>query len=362
MIDKDEWLNTPEPTEDPSPEYQILGDPDKEHREAAWRIAIGLQDVDHLRPSEFLIDVANQNIAGEITSAKAKEMVDEYYKKKSAHSDKNRTSEADLVASRINCEIQANGFCFSAQEYLSTHYFLFKGIYKFAGKFRDYEIGKSEWVLNGESVNYGVVSRLRDNLKYDIEEEKKFNFQIIEDDVFIKHMANFISNLWQNHIFGEGNTRATAVFFIKYLHSLGFDYVNNNMFEKYSWYFRNALVRANYTNPSKGIQATTYYLEQFLRNLILGEHNELHNRDIHVNNINIAKSLEVEQAAQNNMTMYELHVINAIRKNPEITQDEIAKQIGRSVRTVKTLTKSLADKGAIKRENGKRYGYWIITL
>lgn len=362
VIDKNEWLKTKEPVEDPSPEYIILGDPDKEHREAAWRIAIGLQDVDHLRPSEFLIDIANQNIAGKITSTKAKELVDDYYKKKSAYASSNRTAEADLVASRINCELQRNGFCFSPQEYLSTHYYLFKGIYKHAGQYRDYEIAKSEWVLNGESVNYGIVSRLSDNLKYDIEEEKNFDFTIIEDDQLIKHMAKFLSNLWQNHIFEEGNTRTTAVFFIKYLRNLGFDYINNNMFEKYSWYFRNALVRANYGNIDKGIRETTYYLELFLRNLILGEHNELHNRDIHVNNIDLAKSLQVKHAAQNNMTMYELQVVNAMRNDPEITQDQIAKKIGRSVRTVKTLTKSLSKKGAIKRENGKRYGYWVVNL
>lgn len=144
MIDKDEWLNTPEPTEDPSPEYIIMGDPDKEHREAAWRIAIGLQDVDHLRPSEYLIDVANQNIAGDITSAQAREIIDDYYKRKAINSTERRTSEADLVASRINQVLQSNGFTFSVGQYLSIHHHLFNGIYKFAGNFRDYEISKSE--------------------------------------------------------------------------------------------------------------------------------------------------------------------------------------------------------------------------
>lgn len=326
MIDKDEWLNTPEPAEDPSPEYIILGDPDKEHREAAWRIAIGLQEVDHLKPSEYLIDVANQNIAGDITSAQAKEIIDDYYKRKASNLTENRTNEADLVASRINQVLQSNGFTFSVGQYLSIHRHLFNGIYKFAGNFRDYEISKSEWVLNGESVTYGLAFRLRDTINYDIEEEKKFSFEFIEEQEFIKHITKFISNLWQIHIFGEGNTRATAVILIKYLQTFGFDYVNNDMFEKHSWYFRNALVRANYENQEKGIKPTTYYMEQFLENLIFGTKHELHNRVIHVNNI------------------------------------EIAKKIGRSLRTVKSLTKSLSDKGAIKRENGKRYGFWVVKI
>lgn len=357
MIDKDEWFNTPEPTEDPSPEYIIMGDPDKEHREAAWRIAIGLQDVDHLKPSEYLIDVANQNIAGDITSAQAKEMIDEYVKRKSANSPHERTSEADLVASRINQLLQSQGFTFSVGQYLSIHYYLFNGIFKFAGQFRDYEISKKEWVLDGDTVQYGLAFQLRDTINHDIEQEKKFNFEIIEDKEFVRHIAKFIANLWQIHIFGEGNTRATAVFLIKYLQHYGFDYVDNDMFEKHSWYFRNALVRANYDNPAKGIRATTYYLERFLENLMFGTKHELHNRDIHVNNIEIAKEFDVPSTSANELTMFELRVLEQIKKNPEIKQAEIAKKVGRSLRTVKSLTKSLVDKGAIKRENGKRYGY-----
>ena len=362
MIDKDEWLNTPEPIEDPSPEYKILGDPDKEHREAAWRIAIGLQDVDHLRPSEYLIEVANQNIAGDINSLEARKMIDEYHHLKKTNESDARTSEADLVASRINCEIQSRTYSFNPPSFLSLHYQLFHGIYKFAGKIRDYNISKSEWVLNGDSVSYGRADKCRETLYYDIEQAMQFKFEIIEDKVFLKKVANFISNLWQNHVFGEGNTRTCAVFLIEYLKGFGFDYVNNDMFEKYSWYFRNALVRANYDNPAKGIRATTYYLERFLENLMFGTKHELHNRDIHVNNIQIAKAFDVPSASANELTMFELRVLEQIKKDPEIKQAEIAKKVGRSLRTVKSLTKSLSDKGAIKRENGKRYGYWVIKI
>ena len=362
MIDKDEWLNTPEPTEDPSPEYIIMGDPDKEHREAAWRIAIGLQDVDHLKPSEYLIEIANKNIDGIITSIEAREMIDEYYEKKKRYSDKNRSKEADLVASRINSMIQSVGNSFSVGSYLATHHNLFKGIYEFAGKFRDYDIWKSEWVLNQETVDYSEFENLEDEVTRCIEQEKDFDFTIIEQEEYVKHMADFVAKLWKIHAFGEGNTRTTAVFFIKRLKSFGFDYINNDMFEKHSWYFRNALVRANYDNPAKGIRATTYYLELFLENLMFGTKHELHNRDIHVNNIEIAKVFDVPSASANELTMFELRVLEQIKKDPEIKQSEIAKKVGRSLRTVKSLTKSLSDKGAIKRENGKRYGYWVVQI
>lgn len=100
-------------------------------------------------------------------------------------------------------------------------------------------------------------------------------------DEIIHHLAVFVSRLWQIHIFGEGNTRTTAVFFIKYLKTLGFS-ATNDIFAKHAWYFRNALVRANYTNLQKDIHETTKYLELFLRNLVLGEKNELHNRYLHI--------------------------------------------------------------------------------
>ena len=104
----------------------------------------------------------------------------------------------------------------------------------------------------------------------------------------IRHLALFVSRLWQIHIFCEGNTRTTAVFFIKYLRTLGFS-ANNDIFAENAWYFRNALVRANYTNLQKGVYETTEYLEVFLRNLLLNERNELNNRHLHISGLLAAK-------------------------------------------------------------------------
>ena len=172
-------------------------------------------------------------------------------------------------------------FSFSPNEYISIHRKLFQGIYSHAGKIRDYNITKKEWVLDGASVVYGSASELRATLEYDFSQEKNFSYRGLSMNEIIHHLAVFVSRLWQIHIFGEGNTRTTAVFFIKYLRTLGFS-VPNDIFAENAWYFRNALVRANYTNLPKGIHETTEYLEAFLRNLLLDEKNELRNRNLHI--------------------------------------------------------------------------------
>ena len=139
-------------------------------------------------------------------------------------------------------------------------------------------------MLDGATVMYGSASELRATLEYDFSQERDFSYKGLSVDEIIHHLAVFISRLWQIHIFGEGNTRTTAVFFIKYLRTLGFS-ATNDIFAENAWYFRNALVRANYTNLQKGVYETTEYLEMFLRNLLLNEKNELHNRNLHINGL-----------------------------------------------------------------------------
>ena len=136
-------------------------------------------------------------------------------------------------------------------------------------------------MLDGETVLYGSATELRATLDYDFSEEKKFSYKNLSMDEIIHHLAFFVSRLWQIHVFGEGNTRTTAVFFIKYLRTLGFD-VTNDIFAENAWYFRNSLVRANYNDLKNGIYETTEYLEIFLRNLMLNEEHPLHNRTLHI--------------------------------------------------------------------------------
>ena len=264
-------------------EYIRQGEPEKKDRAEAWRVAIGLQAVDGLKTSEYLQETARRNIEGEITIDEARELVKEYYIKKTVHDDDDADKEeADRVSSNISKLLQTDAFTYSVAGFAAIHRAIFEGVFKHAGRFRDYDISKKEWVLRNDSVLYGRWQDLRMTVEYDLEQERQFDYTALNKDQMIEHLAKFVAGLWQIHPFGEGNTRTTAIFTIKYLRSLGFS-VNNDMFEHYSWYFRNALVRANYRNVQKGINAEPIFLVRFFRNLLLGETNELKNRYMLVN-------------------------------------------------------------------------------
>ncbi len=284
---------------DPFKEYLKESEPDKAYKGYAWSTAIGLQAVDGLKPSKYLIDTAIENIEGKITMKEAQKLIDSYYEEKPEHlSDDERTEEADKVSSRIAEILSETAFSFSPNEYIAIHRKLFLGIYKHAGTIRDYNITKKEWVLDGATVMYGTASELRATLEYDFSQEKDFCYKGLSMNEIIHHLAVFISRLWQIHIFGEGNTRTTAVFFIKYLRTLGFS-ATNDIFAENAWYFRNALVRANYTNLQKGIHETTEYLEVFLRNLLLNEKNELHNRNMHISGLLNEEKVDIGDIKRN---------------------------------------------------------------
>ncbi len=281
---------------DPFKEYLRESEPDKAHKGYAWSTAIGLQAVDGLKPSKYLIDTAIQNIEGKITMKEAQNLIDSYYEERPVHlSDDERTEEADKVSLRTAEILSEIAFSFSPNEYIAIHRKLFQGIYNHAGKIRDYNITKKEWVLDGATVMYGSASELRATLEYDFSQEKDFSYKGLSMDEIIHHLAVFISRLWQIHIFGEGNTRTTAVFFIKYLRTLGFA-ATNDIFAENAWYFRNALVRANYTNLQKGIHETTEYLELFLRNLLLNEQNELQNRNLNISGLLNKEKVDIQGA------------------------------------------------------------------
>ena len=266
-------------------EYIRQSEPHKREKGYAWQTAIGLQAVDGLKPSEYLKKKARQHIEGEITIDEVKQLVDSYYKSKVARSSsEDRTEEADKVSARITEILSENTFTFSPIEYLAIHRHLFEGIFSHAGQIRDYNITKNEWVLKGATVLYASAGSIRETLEYDFSQEKIFDYKNLNIDEAIRHIARFVSGIWQIHAFGEGNTRTTAVFTIKYLHTFGFNF-SNETFANHSWYFRNALVRANYNDLTKGVYATTEFLEKFFRNLILNEQNELKNRNLQIDEI-----------------------------------------------------------------------------
>lgn len=262
-------------------EYIIQGEPDEKEKALAWSTAIGLQAVDGLKPSEYLLHTAMQNIEGNHTIQEVHQLLDSYYEEKPHQSSDDRTEEADKVSARIVEILSEKAFTFNTHEYLAIHRRLFKGIYSHAGQIRGYNITKKEWVLDGATILYGSASQLRETLEYDLELEKKFSYQGLDFNEILLHVAYFISRLWQIHVFAEGNTRTTVVFLIKYLRILGYD-VENDAFAKNVWYFRNTLVRANYTDVKKNIYETTEFLEEFLKCLLLNQKKEFHNRNLHV--------------------------------------------------------------------------------
>ncbi|WP_127058633.1 Fic family protein [Veillonella ratti] len=270
--------------QDPFKEYIRESEPAKREKGYVWQTAIGLQAVDGLQPSKYLLDTAIRNIEGEISFEEAQQLLQNYYEEKPNTDASNRTEEADKVSARIAALLSERAFSFTPNEYMVIHKELFTGIYPHAGTYRDYNITKKEWVLNGATVLYASASELRATLEYDFSQEKKFSYKNLSMDEIIRHLAAFVAGLWQIHVFGEGNTRTTAVFFIKYLRTLGFD-VTNDIFAKNAWYFRNALVRANYNDLKNGVFETTEFLELFLRNLLLDEENLLQNRAMHIGNI-----------------------------------------------------------------------------
>ena len=362
-------------------EYIRQGEPQEQERGRAWQTAIGLQEVDGLKTSPYLLETARRHIEGVITIGEAKQLIDSYYKSQSGRKEieSERTEEADKVSARITELLQEKTFNFSPAQLTSIHRRLFEGIYKFAGRIRDYNIIKQEWVLRGETVYYASADTISETLDYDMGQERNYSYEGKSIDEAISHLTRFCANLWQIHAFGEGNTRSTAVFMIKYLKTLGFK-VTNDLFATHSWYFRNALVRANYSNLQEGVTETTIYLECFFRNMLLGETTPLRNREMHLDwkpeaDFQSAKSgfqseNESVQSANpalsllpkcKNCTLEEIAVLRVIRQNPAATQKYIATEIGKSERTVKSITVRLTEQGILVRKNGKRNGYWEIV-
>lgn len=258
--------------------YERVAEPHKREKASTWRTAIGLQDVDGLKVSDYLKETAVKHIEGDITIDDVREQLKSYYINKTTHNeDDAEKEEADRVAANIAKLLSEKSFSFTALEFLNIHRHLFEGVFKHAGEVRPYDISKKEWVLQGDSVVYGRAADIMMALRYDIQQENDFSYKGLTTDEIISHIVDFVTLLWQNHPFREGNTRTTAVFVIKYLRAIGFK-VDNDLFADNSWYFRNALVRANYRNPSKGIEPNKSFLVRFFRNLMLGENHELKNR------------------------------------------------------------------------------------
>jgi fido (protein-threonine AMPylation protein)/DNA-binding transcriptional ArsR family regulator len=365
-------------------EYIRQGEPSQKERAQNWRMAIGLQQVDGLTVSPYLLELARQNIEGKISIDTVQKRIDSYYRQQASRTEEDEhTDEADKVSSRITDILNEKTFSFSPLEYLNIHRRLFMGIYKFAGKVRDYNISKAEWVLNGDTVLYAGANTLMQTLEYDFEQEKAFRYKGLSMQQTIEHLTHFVADLWQIHIFGEGNTRTTAVFLIKYLRKLGFKKVKNDMFAEHSWYFRNALVRANYENLAKGVYHDESYLIRFLSNVLLGEAHPLKNRFLHVHwkaETDVQSAKNEEKVPKNFLVTLEklpvigkkflvngqkfpvvgLEILKRIYGNPSITILELAAQLDLSDRAVKNNLNKLRDAGLVFRIGSDKTGHWQV--
>lgn len=262
-------------------EYKVVENKqDGYTKQLYWNLAIGLQQVDGLTPSEYLLELSKKHIDGEITNEELEVMLKQYYSTKNTNDKKvSEKKECDLVSARIVELISEDTFSLHPTSMKVIHKYLFDGIYDFAGKYRTYDITKEEVILNGDSAHYFSYIQIEEALDYDFNEEKKYSYSNLTLEEVVKHIATFTSRIWEVHPFGEGNTRTTAVLIVKYLRSLGYK-VDNNLFKEHSVYFRNALVRSNYSNSFKNISTTEKYLIKFYENLLLGTKHELRSRDL----------------------------------------------------------------------------------
>lgn len=336
-------------------EYIKQGEQKVSEKAKAWETAIGLQEVDGLKPSNYLIETAKEHIEGNIGIDEAKRRIDDYYKIEDNRKMEETCEEADKVSVRITEVLSEKSFNFNIFELINIHSRLFKGIYKEAGEIRDYNFTKKEWVLNEDTVIYSSYDTIRETLEYDLEQERNYSYKDKSLEESIQHISKFTSNIWQVHPFCEGNTRTTAVFIIKYLRTFGFN-INADVFAENSWYFRNALVRANYKNFQKNIFEDTSFLEKFFFNLLSVTKYELKNRYTHIDYQHTENKIKLN----NKYTLEEQAIINIIRSDENIKQEEIAKLMSKSVRTIKTIMGSMKEKNMINHIGGKKNGKWIV--
>ncbi len=261
-------------------EYIIKEETESYKRQTYWDMAIGLQKVDNLKPSKYLENLTEENIIGKKTIKEVEQELRNYYIEKNKKQSINMDEfECDLVSTRIVEFLQNDYFELSVNCIKDIHKFLFKDIYDFAGTLRDRNFSKHEIILNGDSVPYTDYKVIEDSLEYDLRLEKDKDYKNMNIVDIISSITDFTSRIWQVHPFREGNTRTTAVFIEKYLRSLGYE-VDNTLFKDKSVYFRNALVRSNYSNSDLNIKTDSKYLVKFYENLLLGKTNNLHSEDL----------------------------------------------------------------------------------
>ena len=261
-------------------EYEEINKPSEYIKQQEWDMAIGLQEVDNLKPSKYLEKLLKENIIGKLSLEQVKKELRTYYIEKEKKNEVNHNElECDFVSTRIVELLQEDKFELSVDYLKYVHKYLFQDVYEFAGNFRIVDFSKPEIILNNDSVAYGDSKTLKESIEYDISLELEKNYKDMNMVEVIKNITKFSSNIWQVHPFREGNTRTTALFIEKYLISLGYN-IDNSLFKEKSVYYRNALVRSNYFNNELDVKEDSSYLIRFYENLLLGKNNNLHSEDL----------------------------------------------------------------------------------
>ena len=258
--------------------YQEEQKPKGYIKQLQWDMAIGLQQVDNLKPSKYLEQISEKNILGELTLKEVEQSLKEYYTTKEKNINHNEL-ECDFVSMRIVELLNQDNFKLSVDYLKYIHKYLFQDVYEFAGEFRKINFSKHEKILNNDSVAYGDCKTLNESLEYDISLEKEKDYKNMNIVEVINNITDFTSSIWQVHPFREGNTRTTAVFIYKYLNSLNFNQ-DISIYNNKASYFRNSLVRSNYFNNYLNIKEDKSYLIKFYENLLLGKNNNLHSEDL----------------------------------------------------------------------------------
>lgn len=252
----------------------------KEIKKENWEVAVGLNKVDGLTPSPYLKELILESVNGESSYKEIEKKLHKYYENRDLTKREERnTRECDIVSTRIAELLEDGSFTFSPVYLKSIHRYLFDGVFEnsiknYAGVFRDYNISKSEEILNGKSVIYGNYQDLMEYLKYDFEEEKNVDYVKLSPEKQVERISKFTSAIWQVHPFVEGNTRTTAVFIEKYLRTKGYD-VNNDLFKENSVFFRNALVISNFSDINLKVSPDFKYLHSFFSKLLVNHNEEL---------------------------------------------------------------------------------------
>ncbi len=356
----------------PLSEYLEASEPTRRERAENWRVAIGLQKVDGLEVSPYLIETARRNVEGEISAEEARRIVRQYYEEKPPGADPEAHGEADHTSTNINAILAEPSFRLSPEYFIGLHRRIFDGVFPFAGQLRNVDITKKEWVLDGETILYTPWTEIAASLDWDFRNERDYRYPPRDRDALVEHFASFISGVWQIHPFREGNTRTIAVFSVKYLHELRFKGVTNEPFAEHAWFFRNALVRANYRNPIQGISKTTEPLISFFRNILFGEQNPLKNRLLHIR----AEALGLVQTVEEDKTTSSvtvnvtenvtenrrLSILGEIKRNPKVTLPKLADTLGVNRRTIARDIAALKASNRLRRIGPDKGGHWEVSM